>query len=246
MVKRARDLVSIALAPDEPLKAIGVNPIKGILFSGPSGAGKTFLAKAVAGSFDASFYNIGGPVIVDQFVGQSEKRLREIFEHASTHAPAILFFDEIDSLYTQRGASNHESTNRLVGQFLSLLDSFVRLDKVLIIATTNLPGVLDGALLRPGRLGHKLEFHLPNVDNRKSILRTASGKIDFAEDVDIDELSFMTDNWTAADLAAIWTEAGILAVLDGRRSLCREDVFEAVSRVQRVSKQVATDEDFQA
>jgi transitional endoplasmic reticulum ATPase len=154
LVQRAVDLVRVALSPREPLRAMGVNPIKGILFSGPSGTGKTHLARALANLTDCSFYNVGGPAIVDQFLGQTERRLREIFDHANAHGPAILFFDEIDSLYTQRGEQNHEATNRLVGQFLSLLDGFVPSDRVLVIATTNLPGSLDGALLRPGRLGH--------------------------------------------------------------------------------------------
>lgn len=126
IVRRALDLATVALSPDEPLQKMGVNPIKGMLFSGPAGTGKTFLARGLAATVDASFYNVGGPMIVDKYVGQTERRLREIFKHAQDNAPAILFFDEIDSLYTQRGENNHEATNRLVGQFLSLLDEIGR------------------------------------------------------------------------------------------------------------------------
>lgn len=224
LVQRAIDLVSVALSPAEPLRAMGVNPIKGILFSGPSGTGKTHLARGLANRANASFYNIGGPTIVDQFVGQTERRLREIFDHANTNGPAILFFDEIDSLYTQRGDRNHEATNRLVGQFLSLLDGFVPYERVLIIATTNLPGALDDALLRPGRLGHKLTFTMPTESDRVLILEASSRKIVFAEKPDLSVVARATEGWHAADLAAIWTEAGIAAALDGRERICWDDV----------------------
>ncbi|WP_123605607.1 26S protease regulatory subunit [Micromonospora sp. Llam0] len=242
IVRRAHDLVRVALDPDDPLTVIGAKPIKGILFTGPAGTGKTFLAKALANSTAATFYNISGPAIVDQFVGQSERRLRDIFDHARENRPAILFFDEIDSLYTQRGGSNHEATNRLVGQFLSLLDGFLSFQQVIVIATTNLPGALDEALLRPGRIAHKLEFSMPDVANRISILEASSRRLVFSERPDMTTLAESTKGWTAADLSAIWTEAGILAVLDGRRSLCLEDVREAIPRVQRVSARRAEGE----
>nr|WP_251364296.1 MULTISPECIES: AAA family ATPase [unclassified Leucobacter] len=215
---------------------MGVNPIKGILFSGPSGTGKTFLARGLAAKLDASFYNVGGPVIVDKFVGQTERRLREIFEHAQANGPAILFFDEIDSLYTQRGEQNHEATNRLVGQFLSLLDGFVAYDRVLIIATTNLPGALDDALLRPGRLGHKLVFSLPSEEDRVQILSASSRKVLFRERPDLSALAQPTQGWTAADLAAIWTEAGLAATLDHRKSIAWEDILIGVEAVDRDRK----------
>lgn len=235
IVKRASDLVRVALDPSNPIKAIGATPIKGMVFTGPAGAGKTFLAKALANSTKATFYNIGGPAIVDQFVGQSEKRLRNIFEHAKQNRPAILFFDEIDSLYTQRGSSNHEATNRLVGQFLSLLDGFLLFDQVIVIATTNLPSALDTALLRPGRLAHKLEFTTPSRDSRVAILKASSRQINFSRQPNLMELADLTEGWMAADLAAIWTEAAILAALDRRQTLCLEDVYEAIPRVQRVT-----------
>lgn len=231
LVRRSLDLATVALSPDDPLRNMGVNPIKGMLFSGPSGTGKTFLARGLAARLDASFYNVGGPAIVDKFVGQTERRLREIFEHARVNGPAVLFFDEIDSLYTQRGEQNHEATNRLVGQFLSLLDGFVTFDRVLIIATTNLPGALDEALLRPGRLGHKLVFSLPSEGDRLQILTASSRKVKFRTPPDFSVLAQLTEGWTAADLAAIWTEAGLAATLDHRKSIAWEDVLVGVEVV---------------
>ncbi|WP_192497500.1 ATP-binding protein [Pseudoclavibacter sp. CFCC 11306] len=236
LVRRALDLATVALSPDDPLRTMGVNPIKGMLFSGPSGTGKTFLARGLAAKLDASFYNVGGPAIVDKFVGQTERRLREIFEHAQDNGPAILFFDEIDSLYTQRGEHNHEATNRLVGQFLSLLDGFVAYDRVLIIATTNLPGALDDALLRPGRLGHKLVFSLPSKEDRVQILSASSRKVVFRERPDLSALAQLTQGWTAAELAAIWTEAGLAATLDHRKSIAWEDILIGVETVDRDRK----------
>lgn len=233
LVRRARDLASVALSPANPLRTMGVNPIKGMLFSGPSGTGKTFLARGLAATLDASFYSIGGPTIVDKFVGQTERRLREIFEHASANGPAILFFDEIDSLYTQRGEHTHEATNRLVGQFLSLVDGFVSYDRVLIIATTNLPGALDDALLRPGRLGHKIVFSLPSEEDRIQVLAASSRKVTFLQTPDLAALAQLTGGWTAADLAAIWTEAGLAAVLDQRQSIAWEDILIGVEAVDR-------------
>lgn len=233
LVRRALDLTSVALSDERPLEKIGVKRIKGMLFRGPTGTGKTFLAKCLAVRFGAKFYNISGPAIVDKYLGQSERRLRDIFEHANAHGPAILFFDEIDSLYTQRGESNHEATNRLVGQFLALLDGFTRFDDVFIIATTNLPGALDDALMRPGRLGHKLQFTTPSEHDRVRILEAGKRGVQFTSSPNLAAIAKKTEGWSAADLAAIWTEAGIAAAIDGRLSIADDDIdigIEAVAR----------------
>ncbi len=234
VVNRAVNLVRVALDPANRLKEIGANPIKGMLFTGPPGTGKTHLAKVLAALAGATFYNIAGPAIVDQWVGQSERALRSIFDHARSNAPAILFFDEIDSLFTQRGSSTNESTNRLVGQLLSLLDGFSAFEQVMVIATTNLPESLDNALLRPGRLSHKIQFTLPDAADRAAICEASSRHIKFSEPIDPHALAEATPGWTSSDIAAIWTEAAILAALDGRVTLCLEDVHEGIQRVQRV------------
>ncbi|GHJ54427.1 ATPase AAA [Nonomuraea sp. TT08I-71] len=233
IVNRAANLVRVALDPHNRIKEIGANPIKGMLFTGPPGTGKTHLAKVLAGLAGATFYNIAGPTIVDQWVGQSERALRSIFDHARRNAPAILFFDEIDSLFTRRGSSTHEATNRLVGQLLSLLDGFSAFEQVMVIATTNLPESLDNALLRPGRLSHKIQFTLPDTADRAAICEASSRHIKFSEPVDPHMLAEATPGWTSSDIAAIWTEAAILAALDGRVTLCLEDVHEGMQRVQR-------------
>ncbi|WP_141707699.1 26S protease regulatory subunit [Micromonospora sp. II] len=233
IVSRASNLVKVALDPANRIKEIGANPIKGMLFTGPPGTGKTHLAKVLAELAGATFYNIAGPTIIDQWIGQSERTLRNIFDHARRNAPAILFFDEIDSLFARRGNSTHEATNRLVGQLLSLLDGFSAFERVMVIATTNLAESLDSALLRPGRLSHKIQFTLPGVMDRVAICEASSRHIKFSEPVDPFALAEATSGWTSSDIAAIWTEAAILAALDGRVALCREDVYEGMQRVQR-------------
>lgn len=233
--RRAENLVKVALSPENRLKTLGVKNIKGILFSGPSGTGKTFLAKALASVTNATFYNISGPVIAGELVGQSERRLRDIFDHAEMNRPAILFFDEIDSLASQRGDGSNEHSNRLIGQFLSLLDGHKPFDQVIVIATTNLPSSLDNALLRPGRLGHKLVFSLPDAADRFQIMEAQTRAMKFMPDNEppLDELVDLTGGWTAADLGHIWTEAGILAALDGRYRMCLEDIHAALPLVER-------------
>ncbi len=229
--RKAEDLARVALDPDQPLAAMGVNPIKGVLFSGPPGTGKTYLAKALAKETQANFYLVSGPAIVDQWVGQTERRLREVFEHAAGNKPAIVFFDEIDSLYTSRGSDVHEATNRLIGQFLSILDGFISLEQVLVIATTNVASMMEEALLRPGRLGHKLVFQLPTLADREHVLRVSANKIAFDEEPDWDMLAKATAGWSNAELAAIWTDAGIAAALDRRRTICGEDVLYGLAEV---------------
>jgi len=210
--------------------------VKGLVFSGPSGTGKTFLAKALAADAGATFYDISGPAIEGELVGQAERRLRDLFDHAATNRPSILFFDEIDSMFNPRGVGSNQHSNRLVGQFLARLDGIKAFPQVLVIATTNLPGALDAALMRPGRLSHKLAFEVPDESDRYLILQAQASRAKFADDefAEIDKLVEMTPGWTAADLAAIWTEAGVLASLDRRTVLLPDDLLLAVSEVQRV------------
>lgn len=230
-MERATELVRVALDPLHRLVELGVNPVKGILFSGPSGTGKTHLARALSRYAGASFYLIDGPEIINKWVGESEQRLRDLFTHAEQHAPAILFFDELDSIVSSRGRDAPEYATRFVGQFLTMLDGFGSSGAVLVIAATNMPGMLDSALLRPGRLSFKLEFGgRPDGDDRLAILRASARRVRGAEHADWSALVEATDGWTAAELSMIWTEAGVLAVLDERNELCAEDIAAGLTR----------------
>lgn len=234
LVRHARELVRVALDPNQLLARIGVNPVKGILFSGPSGTGKTHLARALSREANAAFYLVDGPEIINKWVGESEQRLRDLFDHAAENAPAMLFFDELDSIVSKRGADAPDYITRFVGQFLTVLDGFDPAKGVLVVAATNLPGALDTALLRPGRLSYKIEFDgHPDGENRRSILRASSRDVRGAETADLDFLVEATDGWTAAELSMIWTDAGVLAALDGRDKLNATDIREGHARSSR-------------
>ncbi|SDC88442.1 transitional endoplasmic reticulum ATPase [Nocardioides lianchengensis] len=234
LVRHALDLVRVALDPEQLLDRIGVNPVKGILFSGPSGTGKTHLARALSREANARFYLIDGPEIINKWVGESEQRLRDLFDHAAANAPAMLFFDELDSIVSRRGADAPEYITRFVGQFLTILDGFDPAKGVLVVAATNLPGSLDTALLRPGRLSYKVEFNgHPDADDRLSILRASSRHVRGADNADLETLVEETDGWTAAEMAMIWTDAGVLAALDGRDNLNFTDIREGHARAKR-------------
>ncbi|MDN4507605.1 MULTISPECIES: ATP-binding protein [Dietzia] len=231
LVRRALDLVRVALDPARLLERLGVKPVKGILFSGPSGTGKTHLARAISREVNANFYLIDGPEIINKWVGESEQRLRELFDHASANAPAILFFDELDSIVSKRGDDAPEYVTRFVGQFLTALDGFDSGSGLLVIAATNLPGALDGALLRPGRLSYKIEFDgHPDRQSRRAILSASARRVRGAHHADMEALSDATEGWTAAELSMIWTEAGVLAALDRRDQLNAEDIREGALR----------------
>lgn len=154
-----------------------------------------------------------------------------MFDHAVTNKPSIVFFDEIDSLYTSRGSETHEATNRLIGQFLSILDGLLPLEQVLVIATTNLASMMEDALLRPGRLGHKLVFTLPSEQERELILKASARDMKTSEEPDWQVLAAATEGWSGAELAAIWTDAGIAAALDRRKKISREDVLYGLAEV---------------
>lgn len=231
LVERALELASVALDPEQRLEMMGVNPVKGILFSGPSGTGKTHLARVLSKELGARFYLVDGPEIINKWVGESEQRLRSLFRDAEQNAPSILFFDELDSIVTSRGENAPEYASRFVGQFLTALDGFQASKGVLVIATTNLPDALDAALLRPGRLTFKLEFDgHPSPEDRLKILHSSARGVRFADFVNWQEVVDATEGWNAAELAMIWTEAGVLAALDQRDELCAEDIGAGITR----------------
>lgn len=234
LVERALELARVALDPAQRLQRIGVNPVKGILFTGPSGTGKTHLARVLSKELSTRFYLVDGPEIINKWVGESEQRLRSLFRHAEEHAPSIIFFDELDSIVARRGDDAPEYVSRFVGQFLTALDGFEPNHGVLVIASTNLPGALDTALLRPGRLTFKLEFDgHPSPEDRRKILQASARGVHGAEHADWRVLVEATDGWSAAELAMIWTEAGVLAVVDQRDELCAEDVDAGLVRAAR-------------
>lgn len=161
VVARARELVEVPLKRKKELSKIGARPVKEVLFTGQPGTGKTMLARIIANNTDARFYDVSGPQVLSKWYSESEEILRKLFERAAEHKPAIIFFDEIDSIAGQRAEESHEASRRVVAQLLTLMDGFASDDNVVVIAATNRPQDIDAALRRPGRFDWEIHFPLP-------------------------------------------------------------------------------------
>lgn len=228
---RARELIETPLEHHEQLERIGARPIKGVLFTGQPGTGKTLLARIIAARSGATFYEVSGPEIFSKWYGQSEELLRCIFEDAAAHGPAIIFFDEIDSVAGQRDEDAHEASKRVVAQLLTLMDGFTADQNVVVIAATNRPDDIDVALRRPGRFDWEIEFPLPAEADRLAILEASSRSLATKGDLPHELVAAKTTNWSGAELAAIWTEAALLAVRDNRDVILQEDYVGGWQRV---------------
>lgn len=231
VVRRARELIEAPLIHHEALAKINARPVKGVLFTGPPGAGKTMLARIIASQSGAEFLEISGPQFISKWVGQSEEILRLIFTYAKSPERCIIFFDEIDSVAGQRQDDSHDSAVRVVAQLLTLMDGFSASDNVVVIAATNRPQDIDVALLRPGRFDWQIDFPYPELDDRLAILRTSQRRHKVRGELPHDYVARNSEGWTGAELAAIWTEAALLAVTDGRDAIAAEDFLGGYQRV---------------
>ena len=221
--QKIRELVELPLKHPELFRKLGIEPPKGILLYGPPGCGKTLLAKAVANETDAYFIAINGPEIMSKFYGESEQRLREIFEEAKEHAPAIIFIDEIDAIAPKREEVTGEVEKRVVAQLLALMDGLEARGDVIVIGATNRPNALDPALRRPGRFDREIEVGVPDTKGRYEILLVHTRNMPLAEDVDLKKLAEITHGFVGADLAALCREAAMKAL---RRVLPKIDLEE--------------------
>ena len=241
VVDRARELIELPLQNREALSEIKARPIKGVLFTGEPGTGKTMLAQIIAYESGAEFYRISGPEIFSKWVGQTEELLRKLFEKAANSDKAIIFFDEIDSVAAQRDDASHESSTRVVAQLLTLMDGFDSKANVVVIAATNRPQDLDVALLRPGRFDWEIHFPYPNEADREDILITTARRLKTRDPLPHQAIAAKTEGWSAAELASILTEAALLAVGDGRREIREEDYiggYQRRSRYRELSREV--------
>ena len=250
-IDQLREMVELPLRYPEIFERLGVDPPKGVLLHGPPGTGKTRLARAVANESDATFLHIAGPEIMGSAYGESEKRLRDIFEEASASAPAIIFIDEIDSIAPKRGQVTGETEKRLVAQLLTLMDGLEPRQNLIVIAASNRPEAIDEALRRPGRFDREIVIGVPDENGRREILGIHTRGMPLAGDVELPLLARSTYGFVGADLAALVREAAMDAVrrimpkldlADGTTtipaevldtlSVTRKDFEEALKRVQ--------------
>ncbi|HVE01670.1 MAG TPA: CDC48 family AAA ATPase [Sphingomicrobium sp.] len=220
-----REMVELPLRHPELFQRLGVDPPKGVLLHGPPGTGKTMLARAVANESAARFFAIAGPEIMGSAYGESERRLREIFEQAAQSAPSIIFIDEIDSIAPKRGQVSGEAEKRIVAQLLTLLDGIEPRQNLVVIAATNRPEALDEALRRPGRLDREIVVGVPDQPGRREILGIHTRGMPLAPDVNLDDLARRTYGFVGADLAALTREAALEAV---RRIMPKINLSEEV------------------
>jgi transitional endoplasmic reticulum ATPase len=211
-VARVREIVELPLKFPRVFERLGILAPKGVLLYGPPGTGKTLLARAVAAESRVHFIHLNGPEIMRKFYGESEAKLREVFEEAARRAPAILFIDEIDAVAPKRAEVSGEVEKRVVAQLLSLMDGFVARGQVVVIGATNIPEVLDPALRRPGRFDREIEIGVPNNQARLQILKIHTRAMPLAPDVDLKEIAEQSHGFVGADLEALAQEVGMIAL----------------------------------
>ena len=211
-IQRIREMVELPLRHPELFQRLGIEPPKGIFLYGPPGCGKTLVAKAVASESDANFYVISGPEIMSKFYGESEARLREIFQKALESAPSIIFIDEMDSIAPKREEVTGEVERRVVAQLLSLMDGMAARGNIIVIGATNRPNAIDPALRRPGRFDREIEIGVPDKTSRHEILQVHTRAMPLTLDVDLHRLSDICHGYTGADISALCREAAMKAL----------------------------------
>jgi len=211
-VKKVREMIELPLKHPEIFSRLGIEPPKGVLMHGPPGTGKTLLAKAVANESDTHFILLNGPEIMSKFYGESEKKIREIFDEAEKNAPSIIFIDEIDAIAPKREDVGGEVERRVVSQLLTMMDGLQSRGKVVVIAATNRVNAIDPALRRPGRFDREISISVPDKAGRKNILKIHTRGMPLTKDVDLDELAAKTHGFVGADISALAKEAAMVVL----------------------------------
>ncbi|VIO94703.1 Probable 26S protease regulatory subunit S10B, putative [Brugia malayi] len=233
-IRELREVVELPLVNPDLFRRVGITPPKGCLLYGPPGTGKTLLARAVASQLDCNFLKVVSSAIVDKYIGESARMIREMFNYARDHQPCIVFMDEIDAIGGRRfseGTSADREIQRTLMELLNQMDGFDSLGRVKIIMATNRPDTLDPALLRPGRLDRKIEIGLPNEQSRLEVLKIHASKITKHGDIDYEAVVKLSDGFSGADLRNVCTEAGLFAIRAEREYVIDEDFMKAVRKV---------------
>ena len=238
-IRDLRETIELPITNPELFKRIGIKPPKGVLLYGPPGTGKTLLARAIACNIEATFLKIVASSIVDKYIGESARVVREMFAYAREHEPCIIFIDEIDAIGGKRtddSSSSDREVHRTLMELLNQIDGFDELGRVKVIMATNRPDVLDPALLRPGRLDRKIEIPLPNESGRVDILKIHSKPMTKKGEIEYEALAKITDGFNGADLRNVCTEAGMFAIRDQREYTVQEDFMQAARKIKEGKK----------
>ncbi len=211
-IKKIREMVELPLKHPEIFEQLGIDAPKGVLLHGPPGTGKTLLAKAVANETNSNFILINGPEIMSKYYGQSEENLRKKFEDAEKNAPSIIFIDEIDAIATKREETKGEVERRVVAQLLALMDGLQSRGRVVVIAASNVPQMLDPALRRPGRFDREIEIGVPDKEGRLDVLKIHTRNMPLSEDIDLKEIANVTHGFVGADLSSLAKEAAMIVL----------------------------------
>ncbi len=238
-IQEIREAVELPLLKPELFKKIGIDPPKGALFYGPPGTGKTLLAKAVAHETKSTFIRVIGSELVQKFIGEGARIIRDIFSLAKSKAPSIIFIDELDAIGTNRiedATSGDREVNRTLMQLLSELDGFDNRGDVKFIGATNRIDTLDPAILRPGRFDRLIEFPLPNEIAREAIFKIHVRNLNIEEDLDIKSFIKLTEGGAGSSIKGICTEAGMLAIRRNSDTITNQDFFDAIKKISNQDK----------
>lgn len=234
-VERVKEVLELPLKHPKKFKDIGITPPKGVLLHGPPGTGKTMIAKALAKETNSTFIELVGSELVQKFIGEGAKLVKDLFEMARKKAPTIIFIDEIDAIASRRietGTSGEREVQRTFMQLLGEIDGFDALSNVKIIAATNRLDILDEAILRPGRLERHIEIGKPNEIGRLQVLKIHTKNMKVDSSIDLKEIAKKTDGFTGAELKAITTEAGYGAIREGKTKVTQDYLLKAIEVVK--------------
>ena len=235
-IRELREVIELPLVNPELFQRVGIKPPKGVLLYGPPGTGKTLLARAVAATLETNFLKVVASAIVDKYIGESARLVREMFAYAKSQEPCIIFMDEIDAIGGRRfseGTSADREIQRTLMELLNQMDGFDQLGKTKVIMATNRPDTLDPALLRPGRLDRRVEFGLPDNKGRAHILRIHARSMSVERNIRFDLIARLCPNTTGAELRSVATEAGMFAIRAHRKVATEKDFLAAVEKVVR-------------
>jgi 26S proteasome regulatory subunit T2 len=238
-IQEVKEAVELPMTHPELYEDMGIRPPKGVIFYGVPGTGKTLLAKAVANETSATFLRVVGSELIQKYLGDGPKMVRELFRLADEHAPSIVFIDEIDAVGTKRYDSQsggEKEIQRTMLELLNQLDGFDARGEVKVIMATNRIEALDPALLRPGRIDRKIEFTLPDQKTKRRIFGIHTSRMTLSTDVDLEEFIMAKDELSGADIKAMCTEAGLMALRERRMKVCQKDFMDARENVMMKQK----------